>query len=185
MQVPAVEGLTEEQARQKLARFEVDVRRQESPVADAGKVLEQSPAAGKRVNRGSRVVIEVGDGPAPVKVPDVVGLRSSEAKLALGEADLTVGLQRKISSETAAEGVVIEQGIPAGAEVKPGTAVNLGISSGPQQVVAPDASAPASAPASTPPSTSPAASAPALGEEDEDNSGPGSSGNSGPGSGED
>jgi eukaryotic-like serine/threonine-protein kinase len=193
VEVPDVEGMTEEQARQNLAGFEVDVRRHESSVADAGGVLEQSPAAGERVNRGSRVVIEVGDGPASVEVPDVVGLRSSEAKLVLGEADLTVGLERKTSSETAAEGVVIEQGIPARAEVKPGTAVNLGISSGPQQVVAPDTSAPASAPASAPPSASPAApaSASALGEEDqkieEDNSGPGSSGNgnSGPGGGGD
>jgi hypothetical protein len=187
VEVPEVEGMTEEQARQKLAGFEVDVRRQESSAAEAGKVMEQSPAAGERVNRGSRVVIEVGDGPASVKVPDVVGLTSSEAKVALGEANLTVGLQREISSETAAEGVVIEQGIPAGAEANPGTAVNLGISSGPQQVVAPDTSAPASAPASTPPSASPTApaSASALGEEGEDNSGPGSNGNSGPRSRED
>jgi tRNA A-37 threonylcarbamoyl transferase component Bud32 len=186
VEVPDVEGLTEEQARQGLAGFEVDVRRQESSAADAGKVMEQSPAAGKRVEKGSRVVIEVGDGPAPMKVPDVVGLSTSEAEVALDEANLTVGLQREIPSETAAEGVVIEQGLPAGAEVKPGTAVNLGISSGPQQVVAPDTSAPASAPASTPPSASPSAPASAFGEEGEeidgDNSGPGSSGNSGPGS---
>jgi eukaryotic-like serine/threonine-protein kinase len=184
VEVPAVEGLTEEQARQKLARFEVEVRRQESSAADVGKVLEQSPAAGKRVEEGSSVVIEVGDGPAPVKVPDVVGLRSSEAKVAFGESNLTVGLQREIPSDTAAEGVVVEQGLPAGAEVKPGTAVNLGISSGLQQVIAPDTSAPASAPASAP--TTAPASAPALGEEgkkiDEDNSGPGGGGNSGPGS---
>jgi serine/threonine-protein kinase len=187
VEVPDVKGMAEEHARQKLAGFEVDVRRQESSAAAAGQVMEQSPAAGERANRGSRVVIEVGEGPASVKVPDVVGLTSSEAKVALGEANLTVGLQRKISSETAAEGVVIEQGIPAGAEANPGTAVNLGISSGPQQVVAPDTSAPASAPASTPLSASATApaSASALGEEGEDNSGPGSNGNSGPGSGED
>jgi eukaryotic-like serine/threonine-protein kinase len=41
VEVPAVEGLTEEQAQQNLAGFEVDVRRQESSVADAGRVLEQ------------------------------------------------------------------------------------------------------------------------------------------------
>jgi eukaryotic-like serine/threonine-protein kinase len=210
VEVPDVEGLTKEQAQRKLTAsgFEVEVQPRESSAADAGKVLEQSPAAGKRVKKGFRVVVGVGDGPAPVKVPDVVGLSSSEAKVALDEANLTVGLQREIPSDTAAEGVVIEQGYPAGTKVKPGTAVNLGISSGPQQVTAPDTSAPASAPTSTrvprqggtevradtsapasapasiPPSPSASASAPAFGEEDDGNSGPGSSGNgnSGPGS---
>jgi len=181
VEVPDVEGLTEEEARQRLAGFEVDARRQESSAADAGKVVEQSPATGKRVEKGSRVVIVVGSGPATVKVPDVVGLGLSEAEVALGETNLAVGLQREIPSDTAPEGVVIEQGYQAGTEVRVGTAVNLGISSGPQQVVAPDASAPTSAPAATP-ATAPA-SASALGEEDEDNSGPGGGGNSGPGSG--
>jgi tRNA A-37 threonylcarbamoyl transferase component Bud32 len=178
VEVPDVEGLTEDQARQRLAGFEVDARRQESSAADAGNVVEQSPAPGERVERGSRVVIVVGNGPATVKVPDVVGLGISEAEVTLGEKNLTVGLRREIPSDTVPEGVVIEQGYRAGTEVRVGTAVNLGISSGPQQVVAPDASAPASAPATTP-ATAPA-SAPVL---KEDNSGPGDGENSGPGSG--
>ncbi len=117
---------------------------------------------------------------------------------------LAVESQRKVPSDTAPEGIVVEQGYPAGTEVKSGTAVNIGVSSGPQQVsvldtpiqsaVAASASAPASAPASatvSPTTTvSAAASAPALekdaGEEVEGgNSGPGSdnsgSGNSGSG----
>jgi eukaryotic-like serine/threonine-protein kinase len=190
VEVPDVEGLTKEQVQRKLTAsgFEVEVQLRESSAADAGKVLEQSPVAGNRVKKGSRVVIGVGNGPAPVKVPDVVGLSSSEAKVALDQANLTAGLQRERPSETAAEGVVIAQGYPAGTKVKPGTAVNLGISSGPQQVLAPDTSAPASAPAAAPPSPPAPASAPAVGEEveevDDGNSGPGSSGNgnSGPGS---
>ena len=186
VEVPDVEGLTEEQARQRPtdSGFEADVRRQESSATDAGKVLKQSPPAGKRVEGRSGAVIGVGNGLATVRVPDVVGLSLSEAEVTLGEANLTVGLQREIPSDTTPEGVVIEQGFPAGTEVEPESTVNLGISSGPQQVAAPDASAPASAPASTP-ATAPA-SAPALGGEgekrDEENSGPGSSGNSGPGS---
>jgi serine/threonine-protein kinase len=163
----------------------VDVRSRESSATNAGKVLEQSPAAGERAEKGSRVVIEVGDGRATVKVPDVVGLSLSEAKAALDRAGLTVGLQREIPSDTVPKGVVVEQGYPVGTEVGTGTAVNIRVSSGPQRVVAPapSTSAPASAPTS----------APALGEDAEegeeignDNSGPGSSGsgNSGSGSGE-
>jgi tRNA A-37 threonylcarbamoyl transferase component Bud32 len=189
VEVPDVEGLTEEQARQKLtdSGFEVDVRPRESSTANTDKVLEQSPAAGERTKKGSRVVIGVGDGPPTVEVPDVVGLSLSNAKVALGKGGLTVGFQREMPSNTAPEDVVVEQGHLAGEKVEPGTAVNLGVSSGPQQVVAP-AAAPVSAPVSAP--TTAPASASALGGDvdggkgiDDDNSGPGSSGsgNSGPG----
>jgi eukaryotic-like serine/threonine-protein kinase len=191
VEVPSVEGQTEEQAQEKLtdSGFAVDIRRRESSTANSEKVLEQSPAAGERAKKGSRVLIEVGDGLLGVEVPDVVGLGLSEAKAALDNGGLTVGLQREIPSNTAPEDVVVEQGHLAGEKVEPGTAVNLGVSSGPQQVVAP-AAVPVSASASAPTVAPPAVSA--LGEGaaggkgiGDDNSGPGSSGsgNSGPGGG--
>ena len=50
IEVPDVEGLTEEQARQKLTAsdFELDVRKQESSATEASKVLDQSPVVGRR-----------------------------------------------------------------------------------------------------------------------------------------
>jgi hypothetical protein len=177
--VPDVEGLSEEQAQRELAAagFEVEAQRRESSAADASKVLEQSPAAGKRVERGSRVIIEVGEGPSTTRVPDLVGLSVSEAKATLGEANLTVGLQSRVPSDTASEGAIVEQGYPPGTEVEPETPVNIGVSSGPQRVAAPDASSTPSPTSATATATAPAA------EEggEEDNSGPGSD-NSGPGS---
>jgi serine/threonine protein kinase len=179
--VPDVEGLTEERAQQKLAAsgLEAEAQPRESSAADAGKVLEQSPAAGKRVERGSQVVIEVGEGPPTTRVPDLVGLSVSEAKATLGEANLITGSQRKVPSDTVAKGIIVEQGYPPGTEVEPETTVNIGVSSGPQQVAVPDAlstPSPASATASA------TATAPVLGGDAEgDNSGPGSD-NSGPGS---
>jgi serine/threonine protein kinase len=179
--VPDVESLSREQAQQKLAAagLEVEAEPRESSAADAGKVLEQSPAAGKRVERGSRVAIEVGEGPPTTRVPDIMGLSVSEAKATLREVDLIVGSQRKVPSDTVAEGVIVEQGYPPGTEVEPESRVNIGVSSGPQRVAAPDASStpsPASATASA------TATAPAAAEGgEEDNSGPGSD-NSGSGS---
>ena len=58
----------------------------------------------------------------------------ANAEAALGEAGLTVGNVREIPSNSEAAGVVIEQGYQPGAEVAPGTNVNLGVSSGPQPV---------------------------------------------------
>jgi hypothetical protein len=141
IEVPDVEGLPEAQARQKLTAsgFKVDVQRRENSAAEAGKVLDQSPAGGERAKEGSGVVLNVGDGPASVRVPEVVGLGVSEAKARLGEAGLSAGSQRKVPSDTAAKGVVVEQGYPAGTEVNPETTVNIGVSSGLQRVATPDA----------------------------------------------
>jgi eukaryotic-like serine/threonine-protein kinase len=177
IEVPDVEGLTEEQARQKLTAsgFKVDVRRRRSSAAEARKVLDQSPPGGERAKEGSGVVLDVGDDPASLRVPKVVGLSVSEVKARLGEAGLTVGSQRKVPSYTTAEGVVVEQGYPAGTEVAPGTAVNIGVSSGPQQVGAPDGPPPSTTASAT---ATPTATAPALGEDVGERVG----GNSGPGS---
>jgi serine/threonine-protein kinase len=191
IEVPDVEGLTEEQARQKLTAsgFKVDVRRQESSAAEAGKVLDQSPPGEERAKEGSGTMLHVGDGLASVEVPSVVGLSVSEAKARLGEAGLAVGFQTEVPSNKTPEGVVVEQGFPAGNEVKVGTAVNIGVSSEVQQAAVPDApihsTAAASATAAASPSALPTgtasatASAPAL---EEDAAGDVESGNSGPGS---
>jgi eukaryotic-like serine/threonine-protein kinase len=191
IEVPDVEGLTEKQARQKLTAsgFKVDVRKRESSAAEARKVIDQSPAGGERVKEGSEVVLDVGDGPASVVVPKVVGLRVLEAKTRLGEAGLVVGSQRKVPGDTAPKGVVVEQGYPAGTEIKLGSALNIGVSSGRQQVAVPatpiqstsaaSASAAASATALPTDTVSPTASAPALAEDAREEV---ESGNSGPGS---
>ena len=195
-EVPSVGGLPQEQAKQKLkaSGFKVDVRSQESSAADAGNVLDQSPAAGKRAEKDSRVVIEVGNGPATVEVPDVVGLIDSEAETKLAKAGLTVGLQRERPSDTEPEGVVVEQEYPAASKVEPETAVDLRVSSGPQQAASnasnqnvptpasaspsaaatATATASATAPASVSATASASPTAPAL-QQVGDNSGPGSS----------
>jgi hypothetical protein len=159
IEVPDVEGLTEEQARQKLiaSDFELDVRKQESSATEASKVLGQSPVGGERVKEGSEAMLHVGDGPASVEVPNVVGLSVSEAKERLGEASLVVGSQREVPSDTAPKGVVVEQRYPVGTEVKLGTAANIGVSSEVQQVAAPDAPIQSTAAASATAATSPTA----------------------------
>ena len=207
VEVPDVEGLGEDQARRELAAsgLEAAVKHSESTAASEGEVLDQSPAAGERIERGSRVTIRVGDGSAPLEVPNVVGLSPRDAEAQLDEVGLSVGQKTEVASDTAEVGTVVEQEYPPGSEVEPDTAVDLAISSGPQQIVpgaasqGASASAPTSTPASAPasfaepatasnapsvPASTPAttpATVPALGEDvqgivDEDNSGPGHGG---------
>jgi len=71
-------------------------------------------------------------GPEKVKVPDVAGLTSSVAEHRLTLAGLEVGQVSSVPSDSVAAGRVIAQGIAVGTPVKPGTSVNLTVSSGPQ-----------------------------------------------------
>jgi serine/threonine-protein kinase len=70
--VPKVTGDSESDARAKLeeAGFEVDVSQREDPdPANAGKVIEQSPAADRTARLGSTVTIVVATAPAPPSTP--------------------------------------------------------------------------------------------------------------------
>src|SRR5215203_4909353 len=94
-------------------------------------------------------------GPKNVKVPEVDGLTRSAAEKRLTDAGLEVGKVTSFPSDSVAAGRVIEPGIVAGTPVKPGTDVNLTISSGPQ----PSSSASSSASAQSSPESGGDASA--------------------------
>ncbi len=135
-EVPKVVGLTEEEARERLAAqgFGVAVERRESAEEDEGKVLEQSAPAGKEVERGSRIVLAVGSGPGTLKVPDLVGLTLAEAERKLLELGLKPGERDEALSEEAFEGEVTVQNPPVGEKTKPGTEVDLTIGIGPPKL---------------------------------------------------
>ena len=134
-EAPRVLGLDRAGAQQRLIGegFEVDVRLRESSEEDAGRVLAQSIPGGEEVEKGTKVVLDVGAGPDPVPAPDLAGLSLAAAEDVLGEAGLKVGEKKEEPSETVPEGDVIEQTPPAGEEVEPGTKVDLVVSKGPAE----------------------------------------------------
>ena len=144
VKVPSVVDMPRERAQQELeaAGLQAGIEQRESSEDKAGTVLEQSPNGGTQAERGSSVRLVVGSGPsAPstVAVPVVRGMSRADAETTLVQAGLAVGNVREIPSETAAAGVVIEQGYDPGVPVEPGTAVNLGVSSGPPPAPVPNA----------------------------------------------
>ncbi|HXI31461.1 MAG TPA: PASTA domain-containing protein, partial [Vicinamibacterales bacterium] len=94
-------------------------------------VISQTPAAGAQVASGSAVALVVSSGPAPVTVPNVVGLTQAAASTAITGAGLTVGTITTASSATVPAGSVISQTPVAGGQIAPGGAVSLVVSSGP------------------------------------------------------
>src|SRR5829696_9069555 len=131
--VPAVKGMTERAARQRLTEvgFEVGVQRRESPEEDTGRVLGQSVAGGKEAKRGSKVLLTVGTGQQVTKVPHLTGLTYSGAEGRLEKAGYLLGGVEEVTSQTVPAGVIMKQDPPPGTTLAPGSYVYLTDSIGP------------------------------------------------------
>lgn len=85
-----------------------------------GQVLTLEPRPGTTVDVGTQVAMVTSDGPAPVAVPEVVGLEEDQARAALEGAGLTVsGVQRVYDDE-------VDGGLTVGTDPDPGTEIPRG-----------------------------------------------------------
>jgi serine/threonine-protein kinase len=137
--VPNVVGEQQDDAVDTLedAGFGVQVETEFDPEVGRGVVISQDPPAGERVEEGTEVTLVVSRGPPPEVVPNVVGETEEDAEEILVEAGFVVGTVTPQESDED-EGVVLEQDPPGDSEARPGTAVNLVVSSGPATVAVPD-----------------------------------------------
>jgi beta-lactam-binding protein with PASTA domain len=94
----------------------------------AGRILEQSPAPGNRVPRGSGLTVVVATAPTVV-VPDLAGVALEEARSRLKASGLSVGGALAAPAEHP-PGTVVRQDPRAGTTVAAGTAVLLAVSDG-------------------------------------------------------
>ena len=116
------------------AGFEVSSSEEFDDEAEAGTVIEQTPAGDTEAREGSSVklVISKGPEPRPVAVPDITGISLKEAQAKLAEAKLT--LSPDIDQDDSKEyisGYVITQDPQPGTEVQEGDAVKIVLSTGP------------------------------------------------------
>ena len=127
--MPNVIGLTESQARARLAESELepDVDRRLSR-RERGVVFAQIPGAGTQLNEGQRVEILVSSGLVRVLVPEVVGEREGVAVRALRSAGFDVDVQRYFAG--APRGEVVEQDPAGGARAERGARVIVRVSRG-------------------------------------------------------
>ncbi|MDX2357389.1 Stk1 family PASTA domain-containing Ser/Thr kinase [Dietzia sp. PP-33] len=85
-----------------------------------GQVVGLEPRSGTTVDVGTRVSMVTSSGPAPVRVPDVVGLEEDQARAALEGSGLTVsGVRRVYDGE-------VDGGLAVGTDPDPGTDVARG-----------------------------------------------------------
>jgi serine/threonine-protein kinase len=119
--VPDVVGETEDNARSAIeaAGLRVgEVTAKETVDKDPGTVLEQSPAKGTTVAKGSAVKLTVAKAPPDVTVPDVVDQTEDEARRMLQAAGFEVRVRDQTVTDATQDGVVLDQS-PQGLEKRP------------------------------------------------------------------
>ena len=139
--VPDVRGFTQDAATRTLRDAGFEVAPPEFQVtanqADVGDVIKQSPDPGTLLDTGKTVTITVGKAPKQVPVPNVVGMTEDEAKTAITDAGLKVGVVSP-QPDSAPAGQVIDQNPSADQTVDKGSTVDLVVSAGPTNVTVPD-----------------------------------------------
>ena len=132
--VPDITGMSEKEAQAALSNAgltgSLSDRKASDKVAE-GDIIIQSPSAGKKVSKGSKVSYVISTGPSvvTVAVPNLTGMTKDGAKSALTEKGLVLGDVTEKSSDKP-KGTVIEQSTDSGTKVEKGSKVNIVISSG-------------------------------------------------------
>ena len=119
--------------------FQTSVQTKADADVPADIVINTSPAAGIRWDKGKIVTLNVSAGPETVEVPKLVGLTEEQATQALTAAGFVVNddIIRKASTEEELD-KVISQDPSAGANVSKGSTITLTVGGGPDQVRIPD-----------------------------------------------
>lgn len=121
--VPDLVGMGEDQAEETLEAEGLDVgdvSERHSDTIPEGAVIEHSPAAGAAAAPEDEVDLVISEGPEPVEVPDVVGMKVDDARALLEE----LGFKVKIG-QIWFTGTVFDQSKDAGEEIPKGSEIWL------------------------------------------------------------
>jgi len=96
-----------------------------------GLVIKTIPANGSRIARGGHVTLVVSAGPHMIRMPQVTGLKLTDAQAAIKHAGLVPGKVKLVTSTTIAAGIVISTGPTAGTSWPQPKPVTIALSAGP------------------------------------------------------
>ena len=105
-----------------------------------GVIMSQNPLPDSKVKKGRRIYVVVSKGEPIIEMPDLISKSERNATFLLQNKGLQLGEIAYDFTEFYPAGVVVDQSIPAGTEIKPGATVNLVVSSGrfPDKFIVPD-----------------------------------------------
>lgn len=138
-EVPALAGMTEDQAQDALAQGNLGFGESTEKFSDtvpAGQVLRTQPRAGEILKPDAPVDLVLSKGRRPIEIRDWTGEDADEATAALEKRKLVVEVTGEEYSDTVAQGDVISQNPTVGPLYK-GDTVQLVVSQGPELVEVP------------------------------------------------
>ena len=136
--VPFVEGQEEALAVNNILDRDLEpkVVREFNDTTEEGKVFDQDPESGERIERENIVTIRVSQGKRKVDVPNVTGLNVAEAVARLKDAGLEANPVEIFAPEP--EGTVTGQDPKAGKRVVEDTRVRINVSQGARPIAVPN-----------------------------------------------
>ncbi|CAN5919935.1 Stk1 family PASTA domain-containing Ser/Thr kinase [soil metagenome] len=146
VEVPDLEGLTRQEARQKLedAKLRVGEVTRENSEVDEGQIIRTSPDAGSEVPEDTEVNLVISDGSDRAEVPDVINQPQDQATVRIQQACEPQPCFEVVTTEqfddNVGEGRVIRQSPSGGQEALKGGEVTLFISLGPEEEPEPEPS---------------------------------------------
>ncbi|MHA6512257.1 Stk1 family PASTA domain-containing Ser/Thr kinase [Tessaracoccus sp. Z1128] len=138
--VPAMANLNQAKASEAAEANAVVIETLEeySETVPAGLVISTDPTAGDRLLRGSTVTVVMSRGPERYPMPKVVGATREAAERAIVEGRMAVGTVTEAWSESRPAGEVLKASQEVGAQLKPGTVIDMTVSKGPEPIRIPD-----------------------------------------------
>jgi serine/threonine-protein kinase len=137
--VPQLRDVGRRTAARRLTELGFAVAMEERPDADIrrDRVVETTPPAGERLDRGEEVTLVVSTGPRRIAVPEVVGRDEEEARTALEEAGFQVR-SREVERTDADAGEVTAQDPAGGGRAAEGSTVTITVARAPAVEDVPD-----------------------------------------------
>ena len=134
VEVPDVRGYSQKSATKILSDqgFKVSVSTKFSSSVKEGDVISQSPGAGNKISRGSKVTITVSKGENKVTVPEIVFKTVEDAREELSIEGLKLIVSSQKYDSRVPEGCIISQSPKAGKKVTKGTGIGVVVSLGKQ-----------------------------------------------------
>ena len=116
VEVPALAGLTVNQATDTLAvlglGLRVDDNRRADPKVPVGHVMQQDPGAGMRARRQRTIRVWVSSGPRVTVVPALIGQSERTAQMRLAQDGVQIGTRSEIKSADYPADAVVSQNPP-------------------------------------------------------------------------
>jgi beta-lactam-binding protein with PASTA domain len=136
--VPDIVGKKADLAFDQLRQLKLAPERADSydDLIEKDAVIRTDPPIGGVVGPGTKILVYVSKGRAPITVPSVVGRNADEARAALERLGLQVVIVERDSARP--RGEVLSQDPVDGAGVEKGTRVTLAVSKGPPEADVPD-----------------------------------------------